>query len=313
MDDAMNNRALGMGFVSSFLLHAAVMTAIVAIAGHTLHTPEKLTTIVLDAGGFTLDGGGGGKGKPAGKAMEPARKSACFPPATKHPRISRQPSEKGIAGELTTAASVPRSVPQTSKTAELAPAALPVALKSSDIMIDKADDRAIVETSSPEGSGFPPAENKSGGVGASVAQGQPGNGAGFGTGTGAQGAGAPGVGVAGGKTGGTAGGTTPVRTENSPVDMAKARYIKEQFRYIQRLIMGSIQYPAIAKRMGWQGSVTVSFIIVPSGHVENLRIVHGSGHKILDENAMRAIEKIQPFPKPPGRAEITIPIEYKLV
>jgi len=297
MDDAMNNRMLGMGFVSSFLLHAVVMTAILMIAGHTLRTSEQLTTIVLDNRGFTLDGGGGGNEKPAGKTVEPARQNTCSPPAAIHPRIPRQPSEKVVARELTTVAPLPRSAPQTSKTAELAPVALPAAFSNSDVIIDKADDRAIVETASPEGSGVPSAGSSSGRIGASVAQGQPGNRAGFGTGTGAQGA--------DGKTGGD--------TKNPAADTAKTRYIKEQFRYIQELILGSIQYPAIAKRMRWQGSVTVSFIIVPSGHVENIRIIRGSGHAILDENAMRAIEKIQPFPKPPGRAEIVIPIEYKLV
>ncbi len=92
----------------------------------------------------------------------------------------------------------------------------------------------------------------------------------------------------------------------------KVLYIREHFRYIRDLIIKNLTYPSTAKKMGWKGQVTVSFIICEKGTVENVRIVKSSGHEILDENVENTIRKVQPFPKPPVRAEIVIPIIYSL-
>ena len=91
-----------------------------------------------------------------------------------------------------------------------------------------------------------------------------------------------------------------------------AIYIKKHFAFIRDMILKNLTYPAIARRMGWKGNLTVSFVICEGGSVENIRVVRSSGHKVLDENALSTIKAIQPFPKPPARAEIIIPIEYKL-
>ncbi|OGW20041.1 MAG: hypothetical protein A2077_04645, partial [Nitrospirae bacterium GWC2_46_6] len=46
----------------------------------------------------------------------------------------------------------------------------------------------------------------------------------------------------------------------SGVNEARARYLKEHFAYIRDLIMKSISYPRIARKMGWEGKVVVSFV-----------------------------------------------------
>jgi periplasmic protein TonB len=76
--------------------------------------------------------------------------------------------------------------------------------------------------------------------------------------------------------------------------------------------MSNLIYPTQAKKMGWKGQVTVSFIICEKGTVEGVRIIKSSGHKILDENVAFTIREVQPFPKPPVRAEIIIPVIYRL-
>ncbi|MFO7569323.1 MAG: energy transducer TonB [Smithellaceae bacterium] len=94
-------------------------------------------------------------------------------------------------------------------------------------------------------------------------------------------------------------------------DPAQSAYLKEHFNYIRELIMKHLDYPSAARRMGWKGQLTVAFVICEKGHVREIRIVESSGHKILDDNAVKTIRRIAPFPRPPVRAQIVIPIEYR--
>ncbi len=64
--------------------------------------------------------------------------------------------------------------------------------------------------------------------------------------------------------------------------------------------------------MGWQGKVLISFVICKDGSVKDIRIVESSGFNALDKNAVEAIRKGAPFPRPPVSAELIIPVIYKL-
>jgi protein TonB len=76
--------------------------------------------------------------------------------------------------------------------------------------------------------------------------------------------------------------------------------------------MKNLDYPSAARRMGWQGTVTVTFVVLESGTVQDIRIVKGSGHTILDQAVAKTVQRVQPFPKPPVKAELTIPIVFRL-
>lgn len=91
----------------------------------------------------------------------------------------------------------------------------------------------------------------------------------------------------------------------------QSAYMKEHFNFIREIIMKRLDYPTAARKMGWKGQLIVSFVICKGGQVENIRIVKSSGFKILDDNAVKTIKEVQPFPRPPVRAEIVIPIEYR--
>ncbi|MDI6729487.1 MAG: energy transducer TonB [Thermodesulfovibrionales bacterium] len=95
-------------------------------------------------------------------------------------------------------------------------------------------------------------------------------------------------------------------------EKARMRYLKEHFAYIRDTIMKNLSYPHMARRMGWAGKVTVSFVVCENGYVENLKILETSGIGLLDKNAMGTIKKVMPFPKPPVRAELIMPIVYRL-
>lgn len=92
----------------------------------------------------------------------------------------------------------------------------------------------------------------------------------------------------------------------------KNQYLREHFTYIRDLILKNITYPPLAKKVGWQGRVLVSFIIMEDGRVTNIKIVKSSGHAVLDRNVLETIREVQPFPKPPVRAELFIPVNYVL-
>lgn len=111
-------------------------------------------------------------------------------------------------------------------------------------------------------------------------------------------------GGSGSGTGGGGGGAT--------ADQLRNRYLKEHFTYIRDLIQKSISYPARARKFGWAGKVVVTFIVHESGRVSNERVIASSGYELLDNNVIGTIREVSPFPKPPVKAELRIPIVYSL-
>jgi len=92
---------------------------------------------------------------------------------------------------------------------------------------------------------------------------------------------------------------------------SKQKYIKAHFLYIKDDIQKKITYPRLARKMGWEGKVVVSFIIYEDGTVINIKIVKSSGFALLDKNAVESIKKAVPFPSPPVRAELVVPVSYR--
>jgi len=89
-------------------------------------------------------------------------------------------------------------------------------------------------------------------------------------------------------------------------------YLKEHFEYIRRKIMKQMVYPGLARKMGWSGQVTVAFTIQEDGRAVNLRVARSSGFDLLDADAADTVKRSSPFPRPPIRAEIVMPITYEL-
>lgn len=102
-----------------------------------------------------------------------------------------------------------------------------------------------------------------------------------------------------------------VSAQNSTPTL-KENYIRANFSYILETVQSNINYPNIALKMGWAGKVVVTFTIYPDGRVEDIRVTESCGFRALDKSAIKTIERSAPFPKPPVRAEISIPISYKL-
>jgi len=104
----------------------------------------------------------------------------------------------------------------------------------------------------------------------------------------------------------------PVRGSDNTGDARRMRYLKANFSYIKDLINRHITYPKMARQRGWQGKVIISFVISSDGHAKAIEIVESSGIGSLDKNAVEAVKRASPFPKPPVAAQLIIPIRYQL-
>jgi protein TonB len=96
-------------------------------------------------------------------------------------------------------------------------------------------------------------------------------------------------------------------------EKTQQRYLKEHFIYIRDMITQQLVYPQMARKMGWSGRTVVTFVIAEDGTVHNIRIVESSGFSLLDKSAAETVRAAAPFPKPPLRADIVIPINFKIM
>ncbi len=106
--------------------------------------------------------------------------------------------------------------------------------------------------------------------------------------------------------------TPPPPPAPLPVD-TEAQYLDAHLSQIRDILVKYRKYPNAAVRLRQEGSVRVSFRLKHNGEVEDVAIVSGSGHEILDEDAIALIRKTASyFPKPSITVRITVPLNYSL-
>lgn len=76
-----------------------------------------------------------------------------------------------------------------------------------------------------------------------------------------------------------------------------SQYITDWQRKIES--MGNLNYPAIAKRSGFSGFLTMDVGIKPDGNIYSVRIRKSSGYPALDDAAKRIVRLSAPFPPLP--------------
>jgi len=101
-------------------------------------------------------------------------------------------------------------------------------------------------------------------------------------------------------------------TADASKKVMEQHYVKAHFIYIKKIIEKNISYPPMARRMGWQGKVQVSFIVCKDGKVTDLHIHESSGHAQLDRNALETVRQVAPFPSPPVRVKLILPVTYTI-
>lgn len=52
------------------------------------------------------------------------------------------------------------------------------------------------------------------------------------------------------------------------------------------------EYPLLAQRRGWEGTVWLAFVVAPDGVLERIHVAHGSGYHALDYSAVSALHRV---------------------
>ncbi len=90
-------------------------------------------------------------------------------------------------------------------------------------------------------------------------------------------------------------------------------FLRERLSVITDIVQRHINYPPIARRMGWEGKVLVSFVLEPNGDIRNLKVLKSSGYEVLDKEALDVIRRsYRDFPKPPVSVVVKLPINFRL-
>jgi protein TonB len=98
-----------------------------------------------------------------------------------------------------------------------------------------------------------------------------------------------------------------------PSAAVSRRWESELVAHIQR----SIRYPPAARARGETGLARVAFTIDRDGWVQTSRLVHSSGAPELDREALAALTRAQPMPRPPNRVSsselsFTVPVRFDI-
>lgn len=84
---------------------------------------------------------------------------------------------------------------------------------------------------------------------------------------------------------------------------------------IQQRVYSFLVYPNEAIANGWEGIVTLRFVIEPAGNVKQIYVTESSGFPVLDEKAVEAVRNASPFPslEDSGDAvEVILPLQYSI-
>ncbi|CNK15892.1 putative TonB protein [Yersinia frederiksenii] len=78
------------------------------------------------------------------------------------------------------------------------------------------------------------------------------------------------------------------------------------------------RYPFDARKKRQEGTATIRFVVNQDGYVLSAKLINSSGVGILDAEALAAIKRAQPLPKPPaelipqGQITLTLPVGFNI-
>ncbi len=102
-------------------------------------------------------------------------------------------------------------------------------------------------------------------------------------------------------------------SNNSETEDYSLTYKMQNLEIIRRIIADSIEYPIVARRMGWEGTVVVGFTLSKDGDLLSIEIIKSSGYSLLDEYTVSVIKEVyKRFPLPERDVRIKIPVSYHL-
>jgi periplasmic protein TonB len=87
----------------------------------------------------------------------------------------------------------------------------------------------------------------------------------------------------------------------------------KDFRNIRDAIIKNIRYPERARKMGFEGKVVLSFVVLEDGSTAQIRLVQSSGFRLLDEDAKYVVARTRIVDKKmPYGSSVLLPIVYSL-
>jgi len=121
------------------------------------------------------------------------------------------------------------------------------------------------------------------------------------------------AGPAGGRTGSTRGSQSGGKAKLlASAGNYRKEYLNLNLGLIRELIRKEVQYPYMARKMGWEGKVVIGVVLTPEGCKE-VKLVRSSGFPLLDENALSTVKRVcGKFPKPKRKVSLQVPILYRL-
>lgn len=82
-------------------------------------------------------------------------------------------------------------------------------------------------------------------------------------------------------------------------------------QHLNKLNASGLFYPREAVARNIEGEVLILIIIDETGHVSAARVEESSGHKILDDAALRAVRSLRSLPADAPR-EALLPVRFRL-
>ncbi len=116
----------------------------------------------------------------------------------------------------------------------------------------------------------------------------------------------------------TASGNLRTNSPSSRHEADRIAEIESLYRArLEKIIESAKKYPPWARRKGLQGKAQVEFTVYRDGHIEQIHLIDGSGHEILDRAALVTVSEIgsvQPIPTELARLQwsFKVPLNFYL-
>jgi len=117
--------------------------------------------------------------------------------------------------------------------------------------------------------------------------------------------------------------TNDTPAQNAPTPDTQAHETPSQAvqLQVQAQLLADLQryfeYPLLARRRGWQGTVWLGFTLESDGALERIHVARSSGYDVLDDSAIAALKRVGRLSQAKHRLnglafEMNIPVVYRL-
>lgn len=109
--------------------------------------------------------------------------------------------------------------------------------------------------------------------------------------------------------------SVPVEVPQDVKDEKTGQKIADYVKGVQQRISQAASFPLQAKEKGWQGTVTLSLVLLSDGSLKDVGVKNSSGHEVFDKDAVNTAKILAPFDSFPADIQleelvVNIPIVY---